>query len=559
MDSEARREGGEFPGSVVREAVRDAEVGRTPAADPVGAVRRFRKSLAVLDLTTLTDAEQVDLVAELERVKGSAAAAQARATHALRVRVEERCPQDAVRSVGAMVSLARRQSPALGDRFVGIARALVTELPHTLAALQAGVCGERHVLEVVQQSAVLGEAQRALLDERVAPLLGRLGVKGIGHAARRVAAELDAASVVARMEAAVGSRRVTVRPAPDGMAYLTVLGPMKDVVGAFAALQARSKGVVGGQRPEEPPDGRGVGAVAADTALRLLSGRGIGQVTPVEVHLVMTDRSLLGFGDPDRSVFEPARVPGQGPLPAPVARAWLREGLNPALPTAGDTAASVWVRRLYTSPDGRDLVAMDSRRRTFTGLLRRMLVLRDDVCTTPWCESPIAHADHTVPAREGTPTTFQEGSGRCARCNHGKEAPGWRAHTTRTPTAQPDGRPGDMVPRRVLHLTTPLGHTYPSSPPPLLGWGSRGTPAPDVRPRADLRPASGDVPTVRGRVPTVPGRVPTAGAGSATPTARRHGRAKRSLGRPRHLRRPSPTRRPRVASHLERELCRYLS
>ena len=88
------------------------------------------------------------------------------------------------------------------------------------------------------------------------PLLGRLGVKAAGAAAARVAAELDAASVVARMEAAVKSRRVTVRPAPDGMAYLSVLGPLKDVVGAYAAVQARSRAVVSGQCPEE---GRRVG------------------------------------------------------------------------------------------------------------------------------------------------------------------------------------------------------------------------------------------------------------------------------------------------------------
>ena len=59
-----------------------------------------------------------------------------------------------------------------------------------------------------------------------------------------MAAELDAASVVRRMETAVRSRRVTVRPAPDGMAHLTVLGPLKDVVGAHAALLRRARAVV---------------------------------------------------------------------------------------------------------------------------------------------------------------------------------------------------------------------------------------------------------------------------------------------------------------------------
>ena len=154
------------------------------------------------------------------------------------------------------------------------------------------------------------------------------------------------------MEAAVRSRRVTVRPAPDGMAYLSVLGPLKDVVGAHAALQARSRAVVGGQCPDEAPDGRGVGAVAADTALRSLSGRGAGEVTPVEVHLVMTDRALFGTGDPRRPVSEPARIPGHGSVPAPVARAWLRAVLDPPDDRGARTAGGVDSAKGVGSRDG---------------------------------------------------------------------------------------------------------------------------------------------------------------------------------------------------------------
>ena len=103
---------------------------------------------------------------------------------------------------------------------MGLARALVHEMPHTMAALSAGVCSERVAVAVVAATATLSVQDRGVVDARVGPLLGRLGVKAAGGAAGRVAAELDAASVVARMEAAVRSRRVTVRPAPDGMAYL---------------------------------------------------------------------------------------------------------------------------------------------------------------------------------------------------------------------------------------------------------------------------------------------------------------------------------------------------
>ncbi len=162
--------------------------------------------------------------------------------------------------------------------------------------------------------------------------------------------------------------------------------------------------------------------------------------------------------------MEPARIPGHGPVPAPVARAWVR----------GADEGSVWLRRLYTSPGGRDLVAMDGRRRLFTGLLGRMLVLRDDTCATPWCDAPIVQADHTSPARDGGPTSFDNGSGDCARCNQVKEAPGWRVDVIR-------GSP------REIEVHTPSGHAYRSLAPPLLGWGSDPPrPEPDQQPPSAL-------------------------------------------------------------------------
>ena len=156
----------------------------------------------------------------------------------------------------------------------------------------------------------------------------------------------------------MASRRVSVRPAPDGMAYLTVLAPVREVVGAHAALRARAQAVVGGAAADERPDGRGTGAVMADTTTRPAVGaRTRAGAAGRGPSRVMTDRGLLGTGDPRAPVMEPARIPGRGPVPAPVARRWVRDG--------GD--ASVWLRRLYTGPDGRDLVAMDCRRRLFTG------------------------------------------------------------------------------------------------------------------------------------------------------------------------------------------------
>ncbi len=189
-------------------------VASLPGAGAVGTVAAFRGWLAGVGVGSLSDRERVDLVAELERVKGAASAAQARATDAVRCSREVVAPQDVGRSVGSVVALARRESPSLGDRFVGLARALVHEMPATMTALSAGVCSERVAVAVVQATATLSVADRAEVDARVGPLLGRLGVKAAGGAATRVAAELDAASVVARMEAAVQSRGGSVSARP---------------------------------------------------------------------------------------------------------------------------------------------------------------------------------------------------------------------------------------------------------------------------------------------------------------------------------------------------------
>ncbi|MGA8044993.1 MAG: HNH endonuclease signature motif containing protein, partial [Dermatophilaceae bacterium] len=128
---------------------------------------------------------------------------------------------------------------------------------------------------------------------------------------------------------------------------------------------------------------------------------------------------------------------------------------------------------LYTSPDGRHLVALDSKRRSFPRLLRRLVEYRDRTCATPYCGAAIRHIDHTIPHRQGGPTSYLNGRGVCAACNHAKEAPGWTAtltDTTITDTTSTDTTSTDTSAeqrQRTVTLTTPTGHTYTSHPPPV--------------------------------------------------------------------------------------------
>lgn len=514
------------------------------SAPPVLVMERVRDWMADIDVTCLEAREQIDLITELERIKSAAAATQARSTVAfttdkvaaaldgyraqagpidtdartIDIDARRRAHEEAdvvaacVRSVGSEIALARRESPTRGDRFIGMAKALVHEMPHTMNALERGRVSEWGATEMVRGTAVLSIEDRAAVDAILGPRLESMSPRQIDQATRREAAARDAAAVVRRREQAVKSRRVSIRPAPDGMAYLTLLTGMKEAVAAYASLHRHAQSVAAGtafhagsdgESVQELPAGRGLGAIMTDSAIARLTGLPTGVPAPVEVQLVITDRALLGTGDPSRSIDEPARIPGHGPVPAPTARAWLRpdnagtsgasaancdleetvdpRDAEPAVGLARDNAENesslVWLRRLYTSPDGRDLVAMDSRRRTFTGLLRRMLILRDDVCRIPYCDAPIAQHDHITAHAVGGVTGFTNGEGLCIRCNQVKEVSGWK-HTV-TSSDSPTGQgPRSRVPSRgrtptphTVRVITPSGQIHHSSAPPLLGYG----------------------------------------------------------------------------------------
>jgi hypothetical protein len=184
-------------------------------------------------------------IAWLERVKSAAAAGQARAAVALD---DKRRADEAAagmpkakqgQGVAGEVALARRDSPARGGRHLGLAKALVREMPHTLAALQCGVLSEWRATLIARESACLYVADRRVLDAELCADVGKLEGMGdarIVAAAKEIAARLDAQAVVDRAAKAEADRTVTIRPAPDCMAYVTALLAVALGVGVYAAL-----------------------------------------------------------------------------------------------------------------------------------------------------------------------------------------------------------------------------------------------------------------------------------------------------------------------------------
>ncbi|MGM0386300.1 MAG: DUF222 domain-containing protein [Actinomycetota bacterium] len=365
---------------------------------------------------------------------------------------ESRRADEAARSIPAAkrgkgvaneIALARRDGPWHGSRHLGLAHALVRELPHTMSALRKGAISEWRATIVCRETAWLPTESRTRVDELLAPFLLTLGDKALAAKARALAQSLDPAEAVRHLARAERERHVSTRPAPDSMVYVTALLPMAQGVAAWASLDRAARTMIG---TGEAGD-RTRSQVMADTFVERLTGQATASAVPVEVHLVMTDQALLG-GDDDATS---ARLVGHGPIPAGAARELLdprRDGHGPDSPEG----IRVWLRRLYEHPESGQLVAMESSRREFGGNLRRMLMLRDDRCRTPWCDAPIRHADHAHPHADGGATSYGNGSGLCARCNLDKEALGWRHRATAD----------------HLTVTTPTGHAYTASSPPLV-------------------------------------------------------------------------------------------
>ena len=263
---------------------------------------------------------------------------------------------------------------------------MVHEMPHALASLESGEISEWRATMVVRETACLSREHRAQVDAELAARKGgfaSMGDRQTAAEARRIGYRLDPHPVTKGARKAESGRRVTLRPAPDTMTLLTALLPARQGVAAYAALSKHA----GFQRSDG--DERTRGQVMADALVERPTGQATADSVPVEVSLVVSDRTLLGNGS------EPANLEGYGPVPAPLVRDWIRGE------TAGsrvEAEAQIWLCRLYRRPADGALVAMDKTQRLFEGKLRRFLIHRDQQCRTRWCDAPIRHVDHPVPS-----------------------------------------------------------------------------------------------------------------------------------------------------------------
>ncbi|HET8717053.1 MAG TPA: HNH endonuclease [Nocardioidaceae bacterium] len=463
-----------------------------------------------------TETELVEVISGLESLKAAAAAAQATATLALEQATTRRRAHAGITSrrrqeagLGAQIALARRDAARTGNQHLGFAHAL-TEMPHTRHALATGTLSEWRATLLIRETACLTREDRTQVDTdlftdpHTRDTWHTWGTRRITNHARALTYAADPTAVVDRARRARTERRVTCRPAPDTMAYLTALLPAEEAIAAYTSLQRAadttrgtptaagrtrsqlmadtlttrltttstntSTNTSGSSDAGASKPGSGVGA--SEPGSTAGHGTGAGAASPpgsgvgsAEIQLVITDTALFGTSN------TAARLTDYGPVPA----GWARDLITRLLTTPDTDEAHrdtdptrVWIRRLYTHPDTGALTAMDSRARTAPTGLARFIRTRDDTCRTPWCDAPIRHTDHITPHAQGGPTTAQNLQGLCEQCNYTKQAPGWH-HTTSPPGTDP----------HTVTITTPTGHTYTSTAPHLPG-----TSPPNRRPQA---------------------------------------------------------------------------
>jgi hypothetical protein len=437
-------------------------------------------------------AEWVDLLGELEAIKNTVTATQARLAVVLDEATKRDEAQQGVRAerqgrgVPNQVGAAMQVSPHAGASFLGTARAWVTRMPHTFEALRSGVLSPWRATLLVKETSHLSVEHRAWIDEELCgptglPALVGLGTRRLVARVKELAAGLDVYACVKRNTRAVSERHVSIRPAPDLMVYLTALVPMQQGVQAYAHLKAHAAAT------KAAGDERGAGQIMADTLIERVTGREPGKAdeVPVTVNLLVSDQTLLADGDEPAVMVEGMPV-GAGVVPAPVARHLVARGID---------AGAAWLRSIYVDPRGRLLATTSTSRFHPQGLAVLLRAREQGICATAWCDAPVRHLDHVIPHAEGGQTSLGNGQGLCARCNHAKQAPGWRQ------------KPTEIDGRHAVETVTPTGHMYVTVAPEPPRPARTATADRAGRPTGTERPAAGWTPAVGMSLPSS-GRVP---------------------------------------------------
>ncbi|MFI0799470.1 protein of unknown function [Amycolatopsis lurida] len=313
---------------------------------------------------------------------------------------------------------------------VSTAVALTTRLPRTLGLLDRGEVGGYGAMKVATATAWLSDEDARAVDAVLEDRLPGRNCDQIRKAANHAAVMADREGAARRAERHRAGRRLSIRHGETGVASIEVEdGPVEKVAAAYTRIDREARALkTGGET-------RTLDQLRADIALDLMLGGQGGKSERSEVFLYMDLNTYLGLND------DPAELAGHGHIPASLAR---------HIASGPDTV----LRRIITDPLSGQVLDLGRDRYRPTAGLDEFVRVRDRECRRPGCHR-IAQAcdlDHSLPWQHGGHTSATELIDLCRRDHRLKDEPGWIYHLAE------DG---------TLTITTPTGHSYNSTPPPL--------------------------------------------------------------------------------------------
>ncbi|SOC52140.1 HNH endonuclease [Ornithinimicrobium cerasi] len=304
----------------------------------------WRGLLPGLDLAAMDDDERLALLREIELTTRSLSAVAVQVqvgfyTSQVARQIEQGvAPSRAGRAVPDDLAAARMTSPYWGSRELTSAKALVVEMPCTLAALATGTIDDYQARAITEATACLSPELRTEVDQRLANALDGASTREMVATARGLVYEVDPQGYVDRARRAAKDRGVTIRPCPDVMGLLSARLPAPEAIACYSALRTHATAM------QAAGDPRTLQQLMADELFSRLTGRSVVDGIDVEVGLVITDAALFG------GTSDAADLVGYGPVPAETARDLLRpraEAAQDPGPTQGACDGS-------SSPDGPD-------------------------------------------------------------------------------------------------------------------------------------------------------------------------------------------------------------
>ena len=345
------------------------------------------------------------------------------------------------------VAMLRHRSADSQKGYLPACRMLVEEAPFIFGLWQQGLFTEDQILAMLAPLLKLEQRFRIMFDKVVEANPDMFEGMGTG-AIRETVSQWIMTVAPEEAEAEqqdLDERRYLDVKVKEGYVQISGRLPVAEGMAFKNSIESSAKQ----WKREHLADPRTQRQLRADMLPSCLSGQCIPSMPLLlGVKIVMTDKSL--FFDSS----EPAFVEGYGYIPAAAARALVASETRRR---AAELMTLPEFQRLFVAPDGKSLVAMESKARIFPDKLKALITVADrERCRTPYCNRKITQIDHLRQHAKGGKTCFSNGDGRCGYCNLAKEIAGW--HETRVP--------GDP---RSVQVRLPGGRIFRTlGPPPSI-------------------------------------------------------------------------------------------